>query len=620
VHGLIYVFIVPPWQHYDEPNHFEYVWFIASRGVLPQPGDYDQEMRRALAVSMIENGFFKDLGFTPNLNSETEPIWIGGYSQLTNPPLYYILAALPLRLLPLESVASQLYAVRLVSLSLYLITILASWGVVVEITPPCHPLRLLAPMTIAALPGFTDLMTAGNNDVGAVALFSLALWGSLRLARRGLAPLPLLLTSLLVVLCFFVKETAYFALPVFILALLFSTVRGRLRRLAWIVLLAGLLISLGAIFDWGDAAFWYRSTSQNAQTRALNPNAVLGEHVIQVETSADVTPRWLVPLFQPVPEMTGGRFRGKGYTLGVWMWASEPIETITPVLHDGKQAYFETVSLGVEPNFYSFNVILAREAFHRVWVSLSPSQTAPDQNVTIYFDGMTLARGERPVLEAPVFDRPDGSSGVWGGAAFQNLLRNGSGERPGLRLQPWADNLGARFSPDQTRPSLILTYLLDWRGAGIFYRATADRLFRTFWGAFGWGHVPLVGSHVYKILLAFTFAGLIGAAAVLWRERSQVPQEVFLILGLALLAIWGMTFVRGAIYIALPDSYYPVARYAYVAIIPTVLLLSLGWWGILSGAGRRLRFPDWISKRVYLVFLIGLDLLAILSVLRYYRI
>ena len=100
VHGLIYVALVPPWQHYDEPNHFEYVWLVARRGELPKPGDYDQTMRRALAVSMIEHGFFKDLDFSPNLTTESEPIWIGGYSQLTNPPLYYLLASLPLRLFP----------------------------------------------------------------------------------------------------------------------------------------------------------------------------------------------------------------------------------------------------------------------------------------------------------------------------------------------------------------------------------------------------------------------------------------------------------------------------------------------------------------------------------------
>jgi hypothetical protein len=44
-HGLIYGFLVPPWQDYDEPNHFEYVWLIANRIRMPRKGDYDQVMR-----------------------------------------------------------------------------------------------------------------------------------------------------------------------------------------------------------------------------------------------------------------------------------------------------------------------------------------------------------------------------------------------------------------------------------------------------------------------------------------------------------------------------------------------------------------------------------------------
>ena len=31
-HGLLYMLILPPWQHYDEPPHFEYAWLIADRG------------------------------------------------------------------------------------------------------------------------------------------------------------------------------------------------------------------------------------------------------------------------------------------------------------------------------------------------------------------------------------------------------------------------------------------------------------------------------------------------------------------------------------------------------------------------------------------------------------
>ncbi|HEY80691.1 MAG TPA: hypothetical protein G4O05_06380, partial [Caldilineae bacterium] len=44
LNGLLYLFLVPPWQHYDEPGHFEYAWLIADRGRLPQAGDYDPAM------------------------------------------------------------------------------------------------------------------------------------------------------------------------------------------------------------------------------------------------------------------------------------------------------------------------------------------------------------------------------------------------------------------------------------------------------------------------------------------------------------------------------------------------------------------------------------------------
>jgi hypothetical protein len=26
INGLLHTFMVPPWQHYDEPGNFEYAW------------------------------------------------------------------------------------------------------------------------------------------------------------------------------------------------------------------------------------------------------------------------------------------------------------------------------------------------------------------------------------------------------------------------------------------------------------------------------------------------------------------------------------------------------------------------------------------------------------------
>jgi hypothetical protein len=117
LNGLIFTFIVPPWQHYDEPTNFEYAWLIANKPGLPNPGDYDTAMRRQVAASMIENGFYAK-GSEPDLDAMEDPVWIGT-SQLEDRPFTYWLFSLPLRLFRSRSVTNQLYLGRLVSIIFY---------------------------------------------------------------------------------------------------------------------------------------------------------------------------------------------------------------------------------------------------------------------------------------------------------------------------------------------------------------------------------------------------------------------------------------------------------------------------------------------------------------------
>jgi hypothetical protein len=65
--GLLYVFIVPPWQHYDEPGHFEFSWLLANHDNFPVLGEVNQQMRRELAASMMEHDFYESMNFHPNL-------------------------------------------------------------------------------------------------------------------------------------------------------------------------------------------------------------------------------------------------------------------------------------------------------------------------------------------------------------------------------------------------------------------------------------------------------------------------------------------------------------------------------------------------------------------------
>ena len=167
VHGLIYVALIPPWQHYDEPRHFEVAWLAAHHEGLPGAEDYDADLSLAVIESMIENDFYASPKFYPDLESG-DRVRITGYSQLDEPALYYLLASLPMRFLDPQDVETQLYAGRLVSLVFYLLTVLAAWGTTRELTRIGSAFRWLVPLTVALIPAFTDLMTALNNDAAAV--------------------------------------------------------------------------------------------------------------------------------------------------------------------------------------------------------------------------------------------------------------------------------------------------------------------------------------------------------------------------------------------------------------------------------------------------------------------
>lgn len=230
VRGLIQIAVVPPWQHYDEPAHFEYAWLLANRQALPQTGDYDQVMRREVVASMLDHDFYRGLDYHPNLLSDT-PIRIG-YSQVGDPPLYYLLVALPLRLVRHTDVTFQLYVARSVSLVLYMLSIWIASRLVRELVTPGHPLRWAVPGMLALVPAYTDLMTAVNNDVGAVVVFSLFLWGAARIIIQGVSLPRLGWVVGTVALCVWTKNTAMLAALLAPLVLALSFVRRPWKRWA----------------------------------------------------------------------------------------------------------------------------------------------------------------------------------------------------------------------------------------------------------------------------------------------------------------------------------------------------------------------------------------------------
>jgi hypothetical protein len=612
VYGLLYVFLIPPWQHNDEPGHFEYVWLIANRSTWPHAGDYDPAMRRAMLVSMSEHGFerYLKVGIDP-----TAAVPNIGLSQVGDMPIYYWLAALPLRLMHNSDITLQLYASRLVSLILYLATLMIAWGVMRELTPDKHALRLLTPMTLALLPGFTNTMTSVNNDVGAVAAFSLFIFSGVVLIRRGPSFPGIMFLAGTAALCYWTKNNIWLCFPLIPVVLLFAFLRGKLRFLAWGLLFLSILIGILSVFSWGDAAFWYRRTAQSVPTRAVNSSAPVGEHAFRLDLAHDKNNALIL---QPLPPTTVLALRNVPVILGAWAWASEPMGAEMQFSCDCgglQQTFRNDIQVGPTPKFFTYTMTLPVNARHvSIVTTVQPGQE--DLKGDLFFDGLVLVKGTAQPQDLPHFTSESGDSGTWDGKPFVNLLRNSSAESGGPGLRPWASNLIAKVNP-YFSPYDVPVSFFDWDGAGWYYRTTGVVILRTFWAKFGWGEVPLLGSRPYRWLGGFSLLGVAGAAWLIWRKRSALPWKELFFLGLALIGIWIQAALRGLSSV-IGWTFIPVARYIFPVIIPTILILCAGWLQILSAFGKWFHLAPKVQYGLYFMLFTGLDIFAIVSIIHFY--
>jgi hypothetical protein len=602
IHGLIYVFMVPPWQHYDEPGHFEFAWLIANRGRLPEPGESDQSMRRELAASMVEQDFFRGMGFRPNLLSRSEPIWIG-ISQINDRPLYYTLVAAPLRLVRTSDITFQLYLGRSVSLLLYLVTILAAYGIMAELTPPDSALRWVVPITVVLLPGFTDLMTALNDDVGATAFFSLFLWAGVRLIRKGFTVPRLLALVVTASLCFWTKNTVTISVLLLFIPLLFSIFRGSRRPVAWALFGTSVLVGTLTVLAWGNPANWYEEGPTGISTRTSKSGVPLGKSAFRFTLEAGSSDPKLV---QVLPPSSVDFLRGKQVTLGAWIWASETRTVRTPVLDDGIHRAFQDVTVGPSPTYFSFVTTLSEDA-GGIKVTLSPAEGGIDDPFSVYYDGIVLVKGDVPLANKSCSFSSDGGMISWRGQEYVNLIRNPSAERTWPRIRSWVDQRFAAMIPG--RLSQIFGTMLDWKSSTWYFRAAFYQLFQTFWAKFGWAHVPLLGHKPYRILGIFTLVSFIGVVLGCSPRQRSISWEIVLFFASALVLVWGFALMRGNLSVFGGDVLLPSARYAYPVVIPTMLILTFGWVEVLKTIGNWFNLPLYVQHFIYFGLWITLDII-----------
>lgn len=243
LHGFLYVIVVPPWQHYDEPTHFEYARLIALWERRPVEGETDLATNREIANSMYRFRFWPPSVY-PDLLS-TQPPHIG-YDEKVHPPLYYAVISLPIAVMRYFPVEHQLYAGRLLTIVFYVLMVLCAWRIATIVAPTNQLLQVGIPLLLLLMPALANQMSAINNDALVNFSITVLFLGCVYLIRDGCKPIPLCLVLLSTVVAIMAKRTAVVGVVPLIFAVFWSLYRRPIRWWIWLlgITLLGIFVSV----------------------------------------------------------------------------------------------------------------------------------------------------------------------------------------------------------------------------------------------------------------------------------------------------------------------------------------------------------------------------------------
>jgi 4-amino-4-deoxy-L-arabinose transferase-like glycosyltransferase len=157
----LYARRVPIWNAPDEPAHYNYVRAIAIEGRLPilEPGDYDQKLLEHLTT----------VRFPPSESIDTLRY------ESHQPPLYYLIAAPILWLTHGAPIHAQVVALRLVTVAIGALFILAIYRLTAILFPATPALPLGAAAFVAFIPMHLFMDAAIDNDALAELMLALTL-------------------------------------------------------------------------------------------------------------------------------------------------------------------------------------------------------------------------------------------------------------------------------------------------------------------------------------------------------------------------------------------------------------------------------------------------------------
>lgn len=201
LNGVLYLTLTPPWQAPDEPTHFEHVRILRDRPgyFSPRP---DFALQREIIISLDDHNYWHYVGVEEPVSlPETfleAPFLSAAPSQIgKNPPFYYLIAALVLKLFPGRTLEAELYCLRGLSLFFSLLTVWMVFTCARRIFPGDFLFSLTCAGFVAFLPQFMVIGTSVSPDPLINLLGAIAIYLVIRVHKTGLSRSGILLIGLL---------------------------------------------------------------------------------------------------------------------------------------------------------------------------------------------------------------------------------------------------------------------------------------------------------------------------------------------------------------------------------------------------------------------------------------
>jgi 4-amino-4-deoxy-L-arabinose transferase-like glycosyltransferase len=258
--GVAWALLAPPFQSPDENSHFGYAQFVSERFELPgKTGRPIFSREQLLAQDRSNSDQTAAVAATkPEWSKKAYERWQAAERKLpdsargdgggpnpasTNPPLYYLYEAPAYLVASGGDIFDRLYAMRIWSVLLLLVTTVAAWLLAGELFGPVRSLQLTAAAVAGLQPMVTFISASVTPDGMLFALWSLAFWLGVRILKRGLRLPDAVALFAVVGLAVVTKATSYALLPAALCVLAVGTARlqGARRRTALALCAAALL-------------------------------------------------------------------------------------------------------------------------------------------------------------------------------------------------------------------------------------------------------------------------------------------------------------------------------------------------------------------------------------------